>query len=122
MKKLLLLFLLLTSPAMAQVGQPVTGGANITPIDCSGTITAGGTAQPLITGFPGLHGFQVMNIDATTGSGEPLWIAFNGTAVAGASGSYPLVAPTATTFAGAGNDVFPSKSRSTVAAGFPAIN
>lgn len=74
--------------------------SNLTPTDCSGTIVTGGTAQTLIAANSNLHGFVVANIDATTGSGEPLWFSFTGTAAAATAGSYPLAAPTATTYAG----------------------
>lgn len=81
---------------------PVTTAApsNVTPTDCSGTIAAGGTAQNAIAAQTALHGFTIANIDPSAGSGEPLWISFTGTAAAGAVASYPLSAPTATTFAG----------------------
>lgn len=72
---------------------------NRTPTDCSGTITSGGTAQTLIAANTGVAGFVIMNTDASAGSGEPLWISFTGTAAANTTGSYPLAAPTATTFA-----------------------
>jgi hypothetical protein len=78
----------------------VTGNVNTTPTDCSGTITSGGTAQNAFAATATIHGFTIANIDASAGSGEPLWISFTGTAVAAATASYPLAAPTATTFAG----------------------
>lgn len=90
---------------------PTTGGgsgANVTPTDCSGTITAGGTAQNAIAASSTIHGFTIANIDSTTGSGEPLWISFTTTAAASTAGSYPLAAPTATTFAGFGSYSTPS--------------
>ena len=67
--------------------------------DCSGTITSGTTPQNAFTAQTTLHGFAIANVDASAGSGEPLWISFTGTAAA-ANGSYPLAAPTATTFVG----------------------
>jgi len=78
----------------------VTGNVNTTPTDCSGTITSGGTAQNAFTANAAIHGFTIANIDASAGSGEPLWISFTGTAVAAATASYPLAAPAATTFSG----------------------
>ncbi len=78
----------------------VNGAPNVTPTDCSGTITAGGTAQNAFTAQTTLHGFTVANIDSTTGSGEPLWISFTTTAAASTAASYPLSAPTATSFTG----------------------
>jgi hypothetical protein len=76
------------------------GAVNQTPTACSGTITAGGTAQNIIAANAAIHGFIVANIDPTTGSGEPLWISFTTTAAASGTDSYPMAAPTATTFAG----------------------
>jgi hypothetical protein len=84
---------------------PVSGtvtnnnAVNVTPTDCSGTITTGGTAQNAFTAQTTLHGFTIANIDATTGSGEVLNISFTTTAAAATAGSYPLAAPTATTLA-----------------------
>jgi len=75
--------------AQAQQVQ-VYGLGNVTPVDCSITIAPGGTAQNIITADKGVHGFIIMNIDNTNGSGEPVWMSFSGPAVAGASGSYPL--------------------------------
>ena len=89
--------------AQADVGQPVSGVSGVTPVDCSIALTNGGTAQNIITASPGLHGFILMNIDTTNGSGEPVWVSFTGTAAAGASGSYAMAAPTATTFASPGS-------------------
>lgn len=83
-----------------QTTQPVSlASVNITPTDCSGTITTGGTAQSAIAAQTTLHGFTVMNIDTSAGSGEPLWMSFTTTAAASTAASYPLAAPTATTFA-----------------------
>lgn len=79
---------------------PAQLAVNVTPTDCSGTITTGGTAQAAIAAQTTLHGFTIANIDASAGSGEPLNISFTGTAAANTAGSYPLAAPTATTFAG----------------------
>ena len=77
--------------------------ANVTPTDCSGTITTGGIAQPAIAAQTTLHGFTIGNIDASAGSGEPLWISFTATAAASTAASYPLAPPAATTFAGMGS-------------------
>jgi hypothetical protein len=85
--------------ASNQSAMPTSGAVNVTPTDCSVTLTTGGTAQNAFTAQTTLHGFTISNIDATSGSGEPVWFSFTGTAVAGAAGSYPLAAPTATTFA-----------------------
>jgi hypothetical protein len=81
-------------------GSPAQLAVNVSPTDCSGTITAGGTAQTLIAAQTTLHGFTLANIDASAGSGEPLNFSFTTTAAASTAGSYPLSAPTATTFAG----------------------
>jgi hypothetical protein len=78
----------------------VTGNVNVTPTNCSGTITSGGTAQNAIAATATIHGFTIANIDTSAGSGEPLWISFTTTAAASTAASYPLAAPTATTFAG----------------------
>ena len=72
---------------------------NITATDCSSTVTTGGTAQNAFTAQTTLHGFTIKNIDASAGSGEPLWISFTTTAAANTAASYPLAAPTVTTFA-----------------------
>lgn len=100
MRKVLLgalCLVLAVTPAFAQIG----GGQNfnITPTDCSGTIAAGGVAQNAFGAQVALHGFTIANIDTTAGSGEPLWISFTTTAAASTAGSYPLAAPTTTTFA-----------------------
>ena len=79
---------------------PVTAATiNVTPTDCSISLTTGGTAQNIIAASATLHGFTISNIDTSAGSGEPVWISFTGTAAASTAGSYPLAAPTATTFA-----------------------
>jgi hypothetical protein len=80
---------------------------NVTPLDCSGTIAAGGTAQAAIVASTTLHGFTIANIDSVTGSGEPLWMSFTGTANPAAAGSYPLPSPTATTYVGYGSFTTP---------------
>lgn len=73
--------------------------SNTTVTDCSLALTAGGVAQNAIAAQTSLHGFFIANIDSTAGSGEPVWYSLTGTAAAGTIGSYPLSAPTATTFA-----------------------
>lgn len=79
----------------ANIGN-VGGTSNVTPTDCSGTITSGGTAQNAHTAQSTLRGMTIGNLDAT----EVMWISFTGTATASAVGSYPLAPATATTFAG----------------------
>lgn len=93
---LALLFLLVSNLAGETAG---TQYSNTAPKDCSGTIATGGTAQNAFAANPYINGFQILNLDST----EPLWISFTGTASAGATGSYPLPAATATTFVGAGS-------------------
>jgi hypothetical protein len=87
-------------PAGTNAIGTITGNVNVTPTDCSGTITTGGTAQNAIAASATIHGFTIANIDTSAGSGEPLWISFTTTAAASTVASYPLSAPTATTFAG----------------------
>lgn len=87
------------SPALAQTAVNAQSQLNVTPTDCSLTLSSGGTAQNIITAGNRLHGFCLMNIDNTHGSGEPVWISFTTTASAGASGSFALAAPVATTYA-----------------------
>jgi hypothetical protein len=84
--------------ASNQTQFPVSPQVNVTATDCSSTITSGGTAQNAFAAQTTLHGFVIKNIDASAGSGEPLWISFTGTAVASTAASYPLAAPTASTF------------------------
>ena len=92
----------------AAATSPIPMPVNITPTDCSTTVTVGGTAQVLITAQTALHGFTVANIDATSGSGEPLWVSFTGTAAASTAASYPLAPPTSSTsFAGMGSYTTP---------------
>jgi hypothetical protein len=79
---------------------------NITPTDCSGTITSGGTAQNAFTAQTTLHGFTIANIDSGHND-EVLWISFTTTAAASTAGSYPLPPPTATTFASFGSFTTP---------------
>jgi hypothetical protein len=85
---------LLVSPAFAQ-----SKTVNVTPVDCSGAIATGGTAQTVFGTASGRQGFQIQNLDTT----EPLWISITGTAVAGAVGSFALAAGATTTFAGVGS-------------------
>src|SRR6185436_890666 len=80
----------------ANIGN-VGGTSNVTPTDCSGTITAGGTAQNAHAASSTLRGAILKNIDTS----EVLWFSITGTAAAGALGSYPLAPGAATTFAGA---------------------
>jgi hypothetical protein len=65
-----------------------------------GTITAGGTAQVAITASCDLARLYHRQHRRHGERGEPLWISFTGTAAAAATRSYPLSAPTATSFAG----------------------
>lgn len=90
-------------PAGTNLIGSVSGAPNVTQTDCSIALTTGGTAQNIITASANLHGFRIMNIDTTAGSGEPVWMSFTTTAAASTIASYPLAAPTATTFAGAGS-------------------
>lgn len=87
----------------------MTPTPNVTPTDCSGTITSGGTAQSLITAAATIHGFTVSNVDST--HNEPLWISFTGTAAAYAGSGTPtstaLPAPAVTTFSGQGTYTTP---------------
>lgn len=87
--------------------QPVTTATNVTPNDCSGTITAGGTAQVALAAQTTLHGLTIANIDSTTGSGEALWISFTTSAAASGTGSFALPPPAVTTFAGEGSYTSP---------------
>lgn len=100
------------SVGLAQTSTNVQSQQNVTPTDCSVALTTGGVAQNIITAGNTLHGFCIMNIDTTAGSGEPAWMSFSGAAAASAVGSYPLAAPTATTFA------LPGSYCSPVGAGF----
>lgn len=81
--------------------------------NCSGTISTGGTAQNLTLNGDvyARHGVVLINIDATSGSGEPLWFSTIGTAAAAAAGSAPLAAPSSsTTYAGLTSWFFPAGS------------
>lgn len=81
---------------MATAAQAQQVASNVAPIDCSGAIVEGGTAQNAHAAQPNLHGVVVANVDTT----EVMWISFTGTAAASAAGSFPLAPATATTFAG----------------------
>lgn len=87
---------------------PTTNGAsNVTANDCSGTVVTGGTAVNAFTAQTTLHGFTIANYD-TAHNDEVLWVSFTTTAAASTAGSYPLPAPTATTFAGFGSFTTPA--------------
>lgn len=92
-----------TFPVSGNVGGPV----NVTPTNCSGTITTGGTAQNAFTAQTTLHGFTLANIDASAGSGEALWFSMTTTAAATTAASYPLAPPAATSFSGYGTFTTP---------------
>jgi hypothetical protein len=102
----------------ASVASSIPGGTNViggvtfpvntTPTDCSSTITSSSVAQNAFTAQTTLHGFTIANIDTAAGSGEPMWISFTTTASPSTVGSYPLAAPTATTFAGLSSFTAPS--------------
>lgn len=81
-----------------------TGPMNVTPNDCSGSVTTGGTAQNALAATATVHGLTIMNIDTT----EPLWISFTTTAAASTAGSFPLQAAAATTFATPGSFTTPN--------------
>jgi hypothetical protein len=93
--------------ASNQSAVPTTSAVNQTPTNCSGTITTGGTAQNAFTAQTTLHGFTIANID-TGHNDEVLWISFTTTAAPLTAASYPLPAPTATTFAGFGSFTSPT--------------
>lgn len=91
-----------------QTGSALTNGAtNQTPTNCSGTIATGGTAQNAFTAQTTLHGFTIANIDSGHNN-EVMWISFTTTAAASTAASYPLPAPTATSFAGFGSFTTPA--------------
>lgn len=58
---------------------------NLPSFDCSGTITAGGTSQSLLTSSATRRGFMVMNLSA-----DKLCISWSGAASCDAAGSYSL--------------------------------
>ncbi len=74
----------------------VEQAVNVTPNNCGGTITTGGTAQNAFTAGATKHGFTIANIDTT----EVMWISFTTTAAPSDTQSFPLAPATATTFAG----------------------
>lgn len=86
------LWLCVATPALAQQSSQ----QNVTPTDCSGTITTGGTAQNAHSASFTLRGMTLANIDTS----EVLWYSITGTAAAGGLGSFPLAPATATTFVG----------------------
>jgi hypothetical protein len=92
------------TPAGTNTIGNVNGAPNVTPTDCSGSITTGGTAQNALAAQSTLHGLTIVNIDTT----EPLWLSFTTTAAASTAGSYPLQAATATTFASPGSFTTPT--------------
>jgi hypothetical protein len=85
----------------------IKGQVNVTAVDCSGTIATAATAQTVIASSATLHGFIIANIDAVTGTGEPLWMSFTTTAGIASAASYPLPAPSTTTYAGMGSFTAP---------------
>jgi hypothetical protein len=85
--------------------------ANITPSSCSVALTTGGTAQNIIAASSSLNGFTIANIDALTGSGEPIWVSFVGTAQSGTLDSFPLTAPSTPSFAGMSSYTTPANFR-----------
>lgn len=101
--------LLLTAAAFIAltVAAPAQEGAVVTPRDCSGTVTSGGTAQNAFAAQGTLRGFIITNIDTS----EVMWISFTGTAAAGTVGSFPLPPATATTFAGVASFISPPSFR-----------
>jgi hypothetical protein len=91
------------SGTVVPISGAVNSAINVTATDCSGTVTVGGTAQNAFTAQTTLHGFTIYNLSTS----EPLWISFTTTAAAAGSGSYPLPAGTASTYAGAGSFTTP---------------
>lgn len=81
---------------MTPIATTASGTANVTPTDCSGTITTGGTAQNAHTAQSTLRGMTIANLDTT----EVMWISFTTTAAPSTVASYPLAPASATTFAG----------------------
>jgi hypothetical protein len=84
------------TPGTSPSPQPTTFPTNITPTDCSGSISSGGVAQNAFTASATRHGFIIANIDTS----EVMWISWTGTASASGAGSFPLAPAMATTFAG----------------------
>ncbi len=62
---------------------------NVTPNNCSGTITAGGTAQNAFASSAVRHGFILQDIPDAVAD-EAMWISFTGTSAANIEGSYSL--------------------------------
>ena len=77
----------------------VGGSKNVTPTDCSGTLTLGGTAQNAHAANAAVRGMQIQNLDTT----EVLWISVTTTAAASTAQSYALSAATSTTQGGSYN-------------------
>lgn len=77
----------------------IGSAANVSPVDCSGTVVTGGTAVNAIAASPGVHGFIIANLDVT----EALWVSFTGAATVNTIGSFPISSGTVTTLAGAGS-------------------
>lgn len=78
-----------------QTTQPVQGAVNVTPTNCSGTITTGGTAQNAFAASATNHAFVISNL-----STDPMWISFTTTAAIGATQSYLLAAGSSTSQGG----------------------
>jgi hypothetical protein len=96
MKRIAVLLALLAFTSIAHAQTAIIGAPNRTPIDCSGSIATGGTAQNLLDATKtDLHGFCLLNIDTS----ENLWLSLNGTAAASTAGSYSL-APASSTAQG----------------------
>lgn len=74
--------------ALAALAVTPVAAQSVTPIDCSGSIIAGGTAQNAFANQGALRGFMIANVDAT----EALWLSITGTAAANAAGSIFLSA------------------------------
>lgn len=78
--------------------QGIGGAPNITPADCSVTVTTGGTAQNAITAGAVLRGITIMDID--TGKTEGIWISFTATAAPNTTQSFYIPPYSATSGAG----------------------
>jgi hypothetical protein len=86
------------------VPMPTVGSANVTEHDCSGTGT--GSSQVILAASANVHGLTIANIDPANGV---YWITFTaGAAAAATVGNFPLAAPTATTYTGAGSYTTPN--------------
>lgn len=64
---------------------------NITPHDCSVTLTTGGTAQNAFNAAATIHGFRLQNWD-TGHNNEDIWFSTTTTAAATTNGSYRIAA------------------------------